>query len=308
MNNAPLVTALIPTYNRAAYVTKAIDSALAQTWPSVEVLVINDGSPDNTDEVLAAYGDKIRVVNQANAGLSRARNAGIEQAKGEFIALLDDDDIWLPQRLSIQMPHMLANPDVGLIGGAARLIDSDGEPVGTHTPRTGEPIEVRPKALFTANRISCPTALVRRSALFEAGLFDPDITYAEDYAMWLKISERHRILTCREQVALYRVWSNNMTHANNADKARWISSHILVRERALQASERLRKLPAYTIEKHLLWYFRSRECMARDADDTPLAQDLARRRMDVQALCGISPVSASAQRALHWAARRLGIK
>lgn len=126
MSPAPLVSAIIPTFNRAAYVALAIDSALAQTWPNVEVVVCDDGSTDNTTEVLAQYGNRIRVVSQTNQGLSAARNTAIKASSGEFLALLDDDDEWLPERLAIQMPLMLDNPDAGLVGGGAVLIDAAG--------------------------------------------------------------------------------------------------------------------------------------------------------------------------------------
>ena len=97
------VSAIIPTYNRAALVTEAVDSVLAQTYQNVEVIVVDDGSTDGTQERLAQYGDKIRVIYQQNAGPSAARNLGIASATGSLIAFLDSDDLWLPTKLERQV-------------------------------------------------------------------------------------------------------------------------------------------------------------------------------------------------------------
>lgn len=172
MSRRPKVSAIIPTFNRAAFVGRAIDSALAQSWPNVEVVVTDDGSTDNTAEVLAGYGDRIRVVSQPNQGLSAARNAAIKASSGEFLALLDDDDEWLPERLAIQMPCMLDNADASLVGGGTIVIDAAGKPVPRRRPVRTRVEHVAFKAFFAANRINCPTALIRRTVIDSVGPFD----------------------------------------------------------------------------------------------------------------------------------------
>ena len=110
------LSVVIPTYNCGAFVGQAIDSALAQTYPAVEVVVVDDGSTDDTAERLRAYGGRIRVVTQENRGLSAARNAGIAAAGGTYVALLDSDDAFHPRKLEFQLRHLTTDPGVGLTG------------------------------------------------------------------------------------------------------------------------------------------------------------------------------------------------
>ena len=111
-----LVSVVVPTYDYGCFVAEAVASALAQTYPHREVIVVDDGSTDDTREVLAPYSDRIRYIFQSNQGLSAARNTGIRAAQGEFIALLDSDDVWHPRKLEVQMHFLHDLPEVGLLG------------------------------------------------------------------------------------------------------------------------------------------------------------------------------------------------
>src|SRR5690349_3602213 len=108
----PKVSVIIPTYNRAQFIARAVDSVLEQTYKDFEIIVIDDGSSDNTQEILKAYEGKIRYVYQQNKGISAARNRGIQEAKGEYIAFLDSDDVWKPEKLSVQVAILDVNPHV----------------------------------------------------------------------------------------------------------------------------------------------------------------------------------------------------
>ena len=110
---APLVSVIIPTYNRAALLTEAVNSVLQQTYRNMEIIVIDDGSTDNTTEVMAGYGDRVRYTRRPNAGVNAARNLGLKQARGEFVALLDSDDLWAPFKLELQVRLMRQFTDVG---------------------------------------------------------------------------------------------------------------------------------------------------------------------------------------------------
>lgn len=114
MNDARLITCIIPVYNGERFVGETVDSMLAQTYGPIEVVVVNDGSTDGTANILAQFGDRITVVNQENAGQAAARNHGIKVGKGDFFAFLDADDLWLPEKLQRQMDFLAARPDADL--------------------------------------------------------------------------------------------------------------------------------------------------------------------------------------------------
>ncbi len=125
MNKTPIVSVIIPTYNRAPYVTEALDSVLAQTFTDYEIIVIDDGSTDNTKEVLQPYFPQIRYFFQENQGVSAARNVGIREAKGEWLAFLDSDDVWLPKKLEIQFKDIHRYKDIDLHICNGEYIDGD---------------------------------------------------------------------------------------------------------------------------------------------------------------------------------------
>lgn len=304
MSPAPLVSAIIPTFNRAAYVARAIDSALAQTWPNVEVVVCDDGSTDNTTEVLAQYGNRIRVVSQTNQGLSAARNTAIKASSGEFLALLDDDDEWLPERLAIQMPLMLDNPDAGLVGGGAVLIDAAGNQLPHQGPARIGVEHVAFKAFFPANRITCPTALIRRSVIDSVGAFDTTLPYAEDYDMWLRIAAGHQVSIVPQKVARYRIWHGNKSGERNADIALWVECHLRIRERCLLEYPALRDLPPRMLEAHCFRHFRFVARHRRGQGDIAGAANFEERSRRLQQLCGVSAFQAGLHRGLHWLKRR----
>lgn len=114
ISNKPTVSVVIPTYNRAKYVTETIDSVLSQSYTDYEIIVVDDGSTDNTREALAPYMDRIRYIHQQNSGVSAARNRGIKAARGKWIAFLDSDDIWLPEKLAVQIKDISKYPGVCL--------------------------------------------------------------------------------------------------------------------------------------------------------------------------------------------------
>ncbi|MGZ4270934.1 MAG: glycosyltransferase [Solirubrobacteraceae bacterium] len=124
----PKVSVVVPAYNLARYLSRAIDSALAQDWPAegLEVIVVDDGSTDETPQVLGAYGDRIRVVRQPNGGLVRAVDRGLAEVTGDYVALLDADDEWPTDRLTRHVAHLEAHPEVGLVHGDMTIIDADG--------------------------------------------------------------------------------------------------------------------------------------------------------------------------------------
>jgi len=190
----PRVTVLTPVFNRPEYVRQAIESALAQDVPGgAEILVVDDGSTDTTPEVLASFGDQIRVIRQDNAGPAAARNRGFEEARGEFVALLDSDDIWLPGKLAAQVALLDAHPDAALAHTDVEEFFEEGRQsewvrrppiVSGHVLRT----------LLRRNVIHTMTVLLRKSVLDAIGGFDPAYPPCEDWDLWLRITERYPIV------------------------------------------------------------------------------------------------------------------
>jgi len=186
---APSVSVVIAAYNAAWCVRKAIDSVLAQTFRDFELLVVDDGSTDRTPQILAEYGDGIRIVTKRNGGLSSARNAGIHASRSEFVAFLDADDWWLPGKLAAQVGLLRARPDIGFVSAMARVEAADGTLLNLWPCSTWSGAFL--PHLFGANGgvAGSGSAVVARRQLFErAGGFDESLRSLEDVDMWMRLA------------------------------------------------------------------------------------------------------------------------
>lgn len=188
MNASPLLSVIIPVYNASSYVRQAVDSALAQTFDNLEVLVIDDGSTDGTVEQLSEIKDcRIRLFSRAHAGVAQSRNFGIRLARGDYIGFLDGDDLWHRDKMSKHVGLMESCPDTDLSFSLSQPINDCGEDCGLPSPMLAEVISSRD--LLLENLIRTPSSvLVRREALQSAGSFDPSLVPCEDYDMWIRIS------------------------------------------------------------------------------------------------------------------------
>ncbi len=184
-----LVSIIIPAYNAAGWVNRAIDSALAQTYAEREILVVNDGSTDTTADVLAGYGGAIRVLTQPNGGLSSARNLGIKEARGEFLAFLDADDYWLPQKLTRQVGCLKRDPGLGFCSTRTKLVSPEDEPLGTWDCPKMDVTLLRTLFLRHASIPGSGSGVMARSHLFKrAGPFDTQLRSLEDIDMWMRLA------------------------------------------------------------------------------------------------------------------------
>lgn len=187
--DAPTVSVVIPAYNAAWCVRKAIDSVLAQDFRDRELIVVNDGSTDGTLAVLRTYGNAIRVLDQRNGGMSNARNTGIRAARGEFLAFLDSDDCWLPGKLSSQVELLRKRPDLGFCSCAARVEDMDGLVLNLwECPAWQGSFLVH---LFGSGADvpgSCSAVLARRELVLQVGAFDETLRGAEDPDLWIRLA------------------------------------------------------------------------------------------------------------------------
>jgi glycosyltransferase involved in cell wall biosynthesis len=178
------VSVIIPTYNAAATIRQAIDSALAQDFHDKEIIVVNDGSTDTTDEMLRSYGNDIRVIEQANRGESGARNAAIAAAQGEYLAFLDSDDYWLPGRVALTLDALASDAAAGLALCDFRIIDRDtakvlGEMRPGRAPRKDDIFQTWPPMT--------PTAVTMRADLArQCGGFMEGVPWGTDVLLWLR--------------------------------------------------------------------------------------------------------------------------
>jgi glycosyltransferase involved in cell wall biosynthesis len=210
---SPLVSVVIPTFNAARYVARAVDSALAQTYSPVEVIVVDDGSTDNTAQVLDQYKSNIRYIFQPNCGsVGAVRNRGIREARGEIFAFLDADDLWFREKLEQQIPVLLANPKVGLVHSNFKYLDEE-------TGRTYTISRPRHKLvgrcytrLFFGCSIFASSVVVRRTCLDNVGMFNEEIPPGvEDYELWLRLARQYKFAYVPRCLALYRKHSANMS-------------------------------------------------------------------------------------------------
>lgn len=184
-----LVSVVIPAFNAADWVGCAIDSALAQTYSQREILVVDDGSTDATPEVLAGYGDRIRILHQPNGGLSSARNLGIRQARGEFVAFLDADDRWLPEKLERQVHCLRGDDRLGFCSTRTQVESPGGSAMGSWDCPRIEGGLLRTLFLRHAAVAGSGSSVLARRRLFErAGLFDVGLRSLEDIDMWMRLA------------------------------------------------------------------------------------------------------------------------
>jgi len=221
----PVVSALITTYNRAGYVGKAIESVRAQTFTDWELIVINDGSTDQTLEVLEALarGDaRIRVITQPHRGNYSAVNRGLRAARGEFIAFLDDDDRWLPSKLEEQVRCLRADPSIGWVFVLARLIDAEGRPM---SKVIGQDFEPSLRQLIEEEEIWLPSqTMMRRACVERIGLFDDRVRSGADRHLWIRLLQIYPVRKLPVVLAEYRIHSGN----TSSDRLLVLTNRILL--------------------------------------------------------------------------------
>jgi glycosyltransferase involved in cell wall biosynthesis len=227
--STPLVSVIIPTYNCGQYVRAAIESVLAQDYAALEVVVVDDGSKDDTLSVLATFGDRIRVYSQANSGPAAARNRAVRESRGEYLAFLDGDDLWLPGQPGALMTYVDKHPGTHVIYGqwsewhAAE--DGTYPALSPHAAVNDPGIDpdlsgwVYPKLLFDSI-IHIIAAVVHRSVYDAVNGFDESLRTGSDYDFWLRVSRRYPVVKLRYPVAVYRQnpasVTNTIRRENNA--------------------------------------------------------------------------------------------
>lgn len=238
MTAQPKVSIIIPTYNRAHFINEAIDSALAQNYQNVEIIVVDDGSTDETRVVLEGYGDKIHYLYQENQGVPAALNSGIERSSGQYLAFLDDDDIWFPEMLEVQVAYLEAHPEIGMVHADILILDETSDDPRLKKRRLSRSIPsgyILPE-LIVKNVIARPTVVVRRSCLDKVGLFDMELLSSEDYHLWLRVAKYFPITYIDRPLAFYRLHTTNLTR-DFAVQQQW---HLKALEKMLRLNPEVR--------------------------------------------------------------------
>jgi GT2 family glycosyltransferase len=207
-SNDPEVAVIIPTYNCAAWLAEAIESVFAQTFRDFRIFVIDDGSTDDTAAVLQRYADRCVCLRQENAGAAAARNFGIRSSSSKYIAFLDADDLWHPNKLERQLRLIKQDPEAGLVCsdiwidysllGNGKI--SESMFARSKVPPDGHVFE----QLIMESSISTPTVLARRQAIEQVGMFNESLTVCEDMNLWLRIASRWKIAIIREILVTVR--------------------------------------------------------------------------------------------------------
>ncbi len=218
----PIVSVIIPTFNARRFVTEAIDSVLRQTFQSFEIIVVDDGSTDATKDRLAQYGDRIRYFCKRNEGVSTARNYGIARSRGKFIALLDADDLWLPEKLERQMSFFENSEEIGLCYTSAITVDQDLNVLGYNDAIEYE--DPCKALLLNMNILILSSAIIRKSILKQAGGFDSNFSTCADKELWLRVSRLTRFCSVNKYLVKYREVVNSMSSNPDVSKRDTLST------------------------------------------------------------------------------------
>ena len=208
MNPPPLFSVIIPTYNRTAKLVRAVESVLQQTCQDFDLWVIDDGSTDATQEALEPFAGRLNYCYQANQGTCVARNTGIQNSNGRYIAFLDSDDHWLPDKLAVIEEAIQAHPEVGVFYSSVTNVDEDGRILWEVHAR-----EVHGSAyieMLKADFMVLSSVVVKRECLKETGLFDAALKMSEDWDLLIRLARQYPILAVPETLVIFEYGSPGM--------------------------------------------------------------------------------------------------
>ncbi|MCX8155463.1 MAG: glycosyltransferase [Verrucomicrobiae bacterium] len=265
------VSVIIPAYNYAHYLPHALESALAQTHQPLEILVVDDGSTDATREVVARFGGRVRYHYQTNAGLSAARNTGLRESRFPFVALLDADDQWLPERVASAIAcFQQLDPQFGVVACRSTRINQHGEPLPLNPGEQELAGEITAADILWRTRFS-PSSVVARREVFEScGGFDTALRSSEDRDMWLRAAIRWRVWLQPERLVLIRKHDANMSR--HASRMRENMRQVINKAWRLQAVPRHRL--DYWLQALAIWRYQTALICAGSGQQTEALRDL----------------------------------
>ena len=235
----PLVSVVIPVYNGERFLKESLESVFTQTFHDYEIVCVDDGSTDGSSALLKQYGTRVRVIQQANAGQSAARNEGVRQAAGAFVAFLDQDDRWYPSKLAQQVAVLTAEPDVVLVHCNYDRMDGDGRVLVAGAALVEKASALAsPLGRLIGEALVFPSAMmVRRDVFQRVGGFDPELRGFEDFDLIARLKQQGRFVLLNESGMAYRLHAGGFTRAGGMGIIR-SKERFLIRMRALYAGDR----------------------------------------------------------------------
>lgn len=259
-----MISVIIPTYNSTKYIGEAINSVLRQTITNYEIIVVDDGSTDNTKEIIDNNFPQVRYFYIPHQGVSRARNYGIERARGEFIAFLDADDLWLPEKLEKQIGVFNSDQELMLVFTEHRFFDSNGIREATFSKKErlmkGDVV----KNIFLYSHVALPTVMVRKNVFQEIGYFDENLNVAEDDNLWIRIALKFRIQLLDEVLVHCRMTENSLSRTTSNVVTGVLKNVELIEKKYPDLRKRLgrvniRRKKSYIYSDYGYFYFSNRD-------------------------------------------------
>ena len=249
----PLVSVVIPAYNAEKFVLQAVRSVLQQCYQPLEIWLVDDGSTDQTAEIVRQHAPTVKIVRQENAGVAAARNTGLRLARGELICFLDADDGWLPGKLAAQVAYMQAHPDVGLLYHDWLVWRPDA--TGAYPPLPATPPE-RTDAidndqsgwiyhrLLLDSLVHTSTAMIRAQVMADVGLFDPQLKLGEDYDYWLRVSRQWQMHKLKAVYSFYRAVPGSLSNVPSPQNTEYMLVQNAVKQWGLASPNGASLAPA----------------------------------------------------------------
>jgi len=269
--SAPRFSVVIPTYNRLAYLREALDSVARQSRQPFEVIVVDDGSDEDIAAGVADHQTHPQVFRQSQQGPAAARNVGAAAATGDWIAFLDSDDRWLPNKLETYAKRISADPNINILYGPMKPVDAIGKPVQGRTKPCHDGKITDP--LFHSSFVHVPTVVMRRALFESAGGFNPQLPVCEDYDLWLRLSLTERFALIEEPLALRRLHGNRLSKQQMSRNLR-VKADVLQRFFELTAARESLDRPRARVRLARVLFVAARECA--HASEFDYAQRLLR--------------------------------
>jgi len=259
----PLVSVIIPTYNSEKFIPCSVASAINQTYPNIEILIIDDGSTDNTKKVVQQLSNPtVRYIKQTNGGPSAARNNGMRQSNGQYIAFLDVDDAWEPSKVAEQVTFFENGNNLSIVATGYTRCDADLRPIESislDTSLKGKGI-ISFRLLLEKNRMPTPSIMIKKEILDQSGVFDENIDFGEDWDLWVRIAQHGEIGYIQTPLCKIRVHNTGLTgKLSDKNMSDWLEVIERNRQRTNNWYDK-----TITYRKSLSWYFYNYSYLERE--------------------------------------------